>query len=108
MIENDLIDIMEFSIRTSNSLKRAGIETYQALFAKIDEGIPALLSLRYINRRCAAELLQKAQKLGYPAVETVNRYLNELREAPIQEPDRILAWEAVRDSLRLIDTSSPK
>lgn len=105
-METEIFD-MDLSVRAYNSLKRAGITTYSALFSRIDEGIPSLFEIRFINTRCVGEVLKLAQKNGYPANEKVEEYIADLRKDPDATTERIAYWEALSDSLRLIKSNTP-
>ncbi len=106
-METEIFD-MDLSVRAYNCLKRAGITTYSALFSRIDEGIPSLFKIRFINTKCVGQVLKVAQKMGYPANETVENYIADLRKDPDATYESIAYWKALSDSLRLINLDTPK
>ncbi len=96
-------DELDFTVRTFNCLKRAGIHSFADVCFKIDEGIPSCMLIRNLNLRMLEEMLQKAQEAGYPAHRAVDRYISALRTDPLNSPNAISYWENLRDSLRSID-----
>lgn len=82
MILEISLEELDLSIRTFNCLKRAGIDTLTDMFNRIDEGISSCMRIRNLGMKSLEEMLQIAQKKGYPADEAVERHIVGLRHNP--------------------------
>ena len=94
---------LNFSVRTFNCLKRAGIHTFEDVCIKLDEGIPSCMLIRNLDQKGLEEMLFKAQEAGYSADQIVDRYVSSMRTDPKSAYDAICYWEKLRDLLRSVN-----
>lgn len=70
----DLIDDLDFTVRTFNVLRKAGITTVSGLLQLSGE---ELMKVRNINLKCVQEIVQKLKKIGAPPNESLNAVLTQ-------------------------------
>ena len=72
-----VIEDLDLSVRTYNCLKRSGIHTVSDLYEKLNEGIASCIRIRNLGKRCLAETVGAAKKVGYPLNSEVELLLRE-------------------------------
>ena len=70
-----VIEDLDLSVRTYNCLKRSGIHTVSDLYEKLNEGIASCIRLRNLGKRCLAETVCAAKKVGYPLNSEMELFL---------------------------------
>ncbi len=94
------IDELDVKLRSYVFLKKNGLMTLPALFAKLDEGIDELMKAPCITTKVAIDLLKAVKPFGYPSEELAEKYLATHRNDGSLSPEILALWEEMLNTLK--------